>query len=162
MTYIRYYTSAGSTLRLRHRLPAWFIALQCLEENKKNPGYLFRGRLWRSLWYWSHPLSADACILVTMNVYYARLNSNEPCKTFVPNPGIPGRCQSVGHSPGFADLFVTSPPRHWEDRRKCRHDGVLGPEKVKHRRTRSGCFMCRTRRIKVPSTLHADKPDTDF
>lgn len=46
-------------------------------------------------------------------------------------------------------FFVVSDAQHNTKPHRARRKSSSGSEQVKHRRTRSGCFTCRTRRVKV-------------
>jgi hypothetical protein len=52
---------------------------------------------------------------------------------------------SIQYFTGFPDPNMFNAPKTQRNRRK----SAPGLDHVKHRRTRSGCFMCRSRRVKV-------------
>lgn len=68
----------------------------------------------------------------------------------VPMAGAPmmASYQDVGYTTGFPEPGFLNPTKPSKVRRKA---GIVSPggEHVKHRRTRSGCFTCRSRRVKV-------------
>jgi hypothetical protein len=63
---------------------------------------------------------------------------------------------NASYFPGLQDSGASSAPKGQKGRRKS--NAGLGPDfnAVKHRRTRSGCFMCRSRRVKVSHTLETE------
>ncbi|KAH8193728.1 hypothetical protein TruAng_012106 [Truncatella angustata] len=58
--------------------------------------------------------------------------------------------ESLGYVTGFPDPIMFQPPKpqHSRSRRK----SAPGIDHVKHRRTRSGCYTCRSRRVKCDET----------
>lgn len=56
--------------------------------------------------------------------------------------------QSLGHFTGFPEPVMFNAPKSQRSRRKSAP--VL--DHIKHRRTRSGCYTCRSRRVKVIAT----------
>ncbi|EHA55479.1 hypothetical protein MGG_12339 [Pyricularia oryzae 70-15] len=63
--------------------------------------------------------------------------------------GIAGSYQNLGYFTGFPEpIMVNSVPKASRSRRKSAH----GVDHVKHRRTRSGCYTCRSRRVKCDET----------
>lgn len=57
--------------------------------------------------------------------------------------------QNGAYYPGVSESSIHhQPPKAQRTRRK----PVSGPDHVKHRRTRSGCFTCRSRRVKCDET----------
>lgn len=58
---------------------------------------------------------------------------------------MPGPYSNLGYFTGFPDPVGFSAPKSSRNRRK----SAPGLDHVKHRRTRSGCYMCRSRRVKV-------------
>lgn len=53
--------------------------------------------------------------------------------------------QNVSYYTGFPEPIIQyQPPKAQRNRRK----SAPGPDHIKHRRTRSGCFTCRGRRVK--------------
>ena len=61
----------------------------------------------------------------------------------------PTQHASANYFPGLQDQGLANPSKAHKSRRKS--NAGLGSDlnAVKHRRTRSGCFMCRSRRVKV-------------
>lgn len=57
----------------------------------------------------------------------------------------PNKFQNVAYYSGFAEPGLFQAPRSQRNRRK----SAPGADHIKHRRTRSGCFTCRSRRVKV-------------
>ncbi|EJT77731.1 hypothetical protein GGTG_02836 [Gaeumannomyces tritici R3-111a-1] len=63
--------------------------------------------------------------------------------------GMPGSYQSLGYFTGFPDpIMFNSQAKASRSRRK----STPGLDHVKHRRTRSGCYTCRSRRVKCDET----------
>ncbi len=56
----------------------------------------------------------------------------------------PGQYPNMSFFPGFPEVTMFNAPKAQRHRRK----SAPGPDHIKHRRTRSGCFTCRSRRIK--------------
>lgn len=52
---------------------------------------------------------------------------------------------SLGYFTGFPEPIMFGAPKAQRSRRK----SAPGLDHIKHRRTRSGCFTCRSRRVKV-------------
>ena len=76
---------------------------------------------------------------------------------FMPGASMPVNVAPSGHRnfgyfQGYAEAAGSSRPRQSNYRRKSTGGNVSGTEQTKHRRTRSGCFMCRSRRVKVTFT----------
>jgi hypothetical protein len=68
------------------------------------------------------------------------------------NPALmASQYQNMGYFPGFQDSMMFNVPKAQKGRRKSGAGLGTGIDPVKHRRTRSGCFMCRSRRVKVSS-----------
>ncbi|KAL6913514.1 hypothetical protein FSHL1_011189 [Fusarium sambucinum] len=61
---------------------------------------------------------------------------------------IPGPYQQLGYFTGFPDPMMFNPGKSQKSRRKSAAGTPAAVDQVKHRRTRSGCFMCRSRRVK--------------
>jgi hypothetical protein len=57
--------------------------------------------------------------------------------------------QSLGYFTGFPEPIMFNAPKAQRSRRK----SAPGLDHIKHRRTRSGCYTCRSRRVKV--TIHS-------
>lgn len=55
--------------------------------------------------------------------------------------------ESLGYFTGFPDPIMFQPPKPQSSRN--RRKSSTGIDHVKHRRTRSGCYTCRSRRVKV-------------
>jgi len=53
--------------------------------------------------------------------------------------------QNLGYFTGFPEPIMLNTPKAQRSRRKSQP----GSEHIKHRRTRSGCLTCRSRRVKV-------------
>lgn len=68
--------------------------------------------------------------------------------------GIPSTFHNFNYLPGYSDL-ATGGAKAPKGRRKSAA-GIAGVDAVKHRRTRSGCFTCRSRRVKVRELLHVN------
>ncbi|KAI0478883.1 hypothetical protein GGR56DRAFT_348350 [Xylariaceae sp. FL0804] len=68
------------------------------------------------------------------------------------NPGalMSNPYQSLGYFTGFPDPIMFQAPKTQSTR--SRKKSIPGMEHVKHRRTRSGCYMCRSRRVKCDET----------
>lgn len=62
-------------------------------------------------------------------------------------PGIANPYQSLGYFTGFPEPIMFNAPKAQRSRRK----SAPGLDHIKHRRTRSGCYTCRSRRVKVGS-----------
>ncbi len=78
----------------------------------------------------------------------------------VPIPQAPGMAmtggsplanpyQGISYFPGFPDPVMFNAAKAQRNRRK----SASGPDHIKHRRTRSGCYTCRSRRVKVGGPL---------
>ena len=62
---------------------------------------------------------------------------------------VPEQYQEIGQYLGFQDSTMFDAPRPQKGRGKAGAGSGPDISSVKHRRTRSGCFMCRSRRVKV-------------
>lgn len=62
-----------------------------------------------------------------------------------------GPFDSLGYVTGFPDPIMFQPPKSQNSR--SRRKSAPGIDHVKHRRTRSGCYTCRSRRVKVGTSL---------
>lgn len=67
----------------------------------------------------------------------------------LPINAIPVNYQNFGHFTGFPGPSFAFQPSISKGRRKSASATATDAEQVKHRRTRSGCFTCRGRRVKV-------------
>ncbi|KAM5348104.1 hypothetical protein ACJ41O_007928 [Fusarium nematophilum] len=65
---------------------------------------------------------------------------------------MPGPYQQLGYFTGFPDPMMFNPGKPHKGRRKSAAGTPAAVDHVKHRRTRSGCFMCRSRRVKCDET----------
>ncbi|KAF4975826.1 hypothetical protein FZEAL_7445 [Fusarium zealandicum] len=65
---------------------------------------------------------------------------------------MPGPYQQLGYFTGFPDPMMFNPTKSQKGRRKSAAGTPTAIDHVKHRRTRSGCFMCRSRRVKCDET----------
>lgn len=65
---------------------------------------------------------------------------------------MPGPYQQLGYFTGFPDPMMFNPNKSQKGRRKSAAGTPAAVDHVKHRRTRSGCFMCRSRRVKCDET----------
>ncbi|KAH7238275.1 hypothetical protein BKA59DRAFT_514572 [Fusarium tricinctum] len=61
---------------------------------------------------------------------------------------MPGPYQQLGYFTGFPDPMMFNSAKSHKARRKSAGGTPAAVDHVKHRRTRSGCFMCRSRRVK--------------
>ncbi len=59
---------------------------------------------------------------------------------------VPNPYQSLGYFTGFPEPIMFNASKAQRSRRK----SAPGLDHIKHRRTRSGCYTCRSRRVKVP------------
>ncbi|RYP41759.1 hypothetical protein DL767_000775 [Monosporascus sp. MG133] len=79
---------------------------------------------------------------------------NQPLTPAAPHgdadPQMPPRFQSLGYFTGFPDPILFQPSKAQSSRG--RKKSVPGMDHVKHRRTRSGCYTCRSRRVKCDET----------
>lgn len=70
----------------------------------------------------------------------------------IPSAPVPGPYQQLGYFTGFPEPMMFNPSKPQKSRRKSGPATGTGMDHVKHRRTRSGCFMCRSRRVKCDET----------
>lgn len=77
---------------------------------------------------------------------------HHPPTSHMGNPTAPlaNQYQSLGYYSGFPETIMFQEQKPQNSRRKKSTPGV---DHVKHRRTRSGCYTCRTRRVKVREPL---------
>ncbi|KAL7627559.1 hypothetical protein AAE478_001752 [Parahypoxylon ruwenzoriense] len=66
------------------------------------------------------------------------------------SPPLPTPYQSLGYFTGFPDPIIFQAPKTQSSRN--RKKSSPGADHVKHRRTRSGCYTCRSRRVKCDET----------
>ncbi|KAL2140041.1 hypothetical protein VTI28DRAFT_4318 [Corynascus sepedonium] len=64
------------------------------------------------------------------------------------NAAAPHPYQSLGYFTGFPEPVMFNAPKAQRSRRK----SAPGLDHIKHRRTRSGCYTCRSRRVKCDET----------
>ncbi len=69
--------------------------------------------------------------------------------TSMPVNVVPSGYQNLGYIQDYAEAINSSRLKPSNYRRKSTGGNASGTEQTKHRRTRSGCFMCRSRRVKV-------------
>lgn len=70
-------------------------------------------------------------------------------------PPVPNIYPNLGYFPGVPEPIMYNAPRPQRGRRK----SAPGLDHIKHRRTRSGCYTCRSRRVKVcRSEPHTTSP----
>ncbi|KAI0387676.1 hypothetical protein F5Y04DRAFT_9501 [Hypomontagnella monticulosa] len=62
------------------------------------------------------------------------------------SPPLTTPYQNLGYFPGFPDPIMFQAPKAQSNRN--RKKSASGADHVKHRRTRSGCYTCRSRRVK--------------
>lgn len=67
----------------------------------------------------------------------------------------PNKFQNMTYYSGFAEPGLFQAPRSQRNRRK----SAPGADHIKHRRTRSGCFTCRSRRVKVRHSFELSPSD---
>src|SRR5437868_6744088 len=77
----------------------------------------------------------------------AHYQSHPPSQLGDPTAPPTSQYQSLGYYTGFPDpiVFQDQKPQSSRSRKKSNP----GIDHVKHRRTRSGCYTCRSRRVKV-------------
>ncbi|KAI1379278.1 hypothetical protein F4677DRAFT_326738 [Hypoxylon crocopeplum] len=66
------------------------------------------------------------------------------------SPPLTTPYQNLGYFPGFPDPIMFQAPKPQGNRN--RKKSASGADHVKHRRTRSGCYTCRSRRVKCDET----------
>lgn len=68
----------------------------------------------------------------------------------VASPTVPAAFSGISYFTAFHDPMMFSVPKTQSSSQRSRRKSTSGGlDTVKHRRTRSGCFMCRSRRVKV-------------
>jgi hypothetical protein len=97
----------------------------------------------------------------------SEFNENEAGRPFqnsgqfqsTPGPGAPNENasppQQLSSASSYADmnyLFGAQDPMLAQKPNRNRRKSTQGVDSTKHRRTRSGCYTCRSRRVKVPVT----------
>ncbi|KAI5777814.1 fungal-specific transcription factor domain-containing protein [Geopyxis carbonaria] len=99
----------------------------------------------------AHQTSSGSSILPQHHPYNQQLQQSNRRSSF-PNASPPNISQ-YSRSP-MATFFVMPDGRHQSQNAKPprRRRSAAGSEPVKHRRTRSGCFTCRMRRVKCDET----------
>lgn len=65
--------------------------------------------------------------------------------------------QSLGYFTGFPEPIMFNAPKAQRSRRK----SAPGLDHIKHRRTRSGCYTCRSRRVKVTKHPRSEEALSD-
>ncbi|KAK0735759.1 hypothetical protein B0T21DRAFT_384528 [Apiosordaria backusii] len=73
---------------------------------------------------------------------------HQPQMLAMGGPPMPNPYQSLGYFTGFPEPIMFNAPKSQRSRRK----SAPGLDHIKHRRTRSGCFTCRGRRVKCDET----------
>lgn len=59
---------------------------------------------------------------------------------------------NFSYFPGFSEMAISGNVSKAPKGRRKSSSSLAGADAVKHRRTRSGCFTCRSRRVKVSAT----------
>jgi len=100
--------------------------------------------------YYHHFLSSMAGVGGQPNAN--PLEGSQPMQQPPPMPagtqGMANPYQSLGYFTGFPEPIMFNAPKAQRSRRK----SAPGLDHIKHRRTRSGCYTCRSRRVKVTPT----------
>lgn len=94
--------------------------------------------------------------MMTGGAAHGELSPEEINNPFLVAPHLPANTapisfRSFGHFSGFPGSSFSFQPPAPKGRRKSATLATSDAEQVKHRRTRSGCFTCRGRRVKVGS-----------
>ncbi|KAI0490010.1 hypothetical protein F4859DRAFT_501634 [Xylaria cf. heliscus] len=76
----------------------------------------------------------------------ARYQPQQPSQMGSHTGPLTNQYQSIGYYPGFTDPIMFQEPKPQSSRSKKK--SAPGIDHVKHRRTRSGCYTCRSRRVK--------------
>ncbi|KAI0014348.1 hypothetical protein F4779DRAFT_612642 [Xylariaceae sp. FL0662B] len=75
---------------------------------------------------------------------------SHPANLGNPSPPMTNTYQNLGYFTGFPDPIMFQAPKAQSNRN--RKKSAPGMDHVKHRRTRSGCYTCRSRRVKCDET----------
>ncbi|KAI1850088.1 hypothetical protein JX266_004467 [Neoarthrinium moseri] len=75
---------------------------------------------------------------------------NTPVQLGGNEPTLVNPYENMGYFAGFTDPIMFQPPKAQNPRN--RRKSAPGLDHVKHRRTRSGCYTCRSRRVKCDET----------
>ncbi|KAI1327153.1 hypothetical protein F5Y16DRAFT_205060 [Xylariaceae sp. FL0255] len=75
-------------------------------------------------------------------------HQQSPTQTLNPPVPFTNPYQNLGYFSGFPEASSFQPPKPPPSSSRSRKKSVQGPDHVKHRRTRSGCYTCRSRRVK--------------
>ncbi|KAF4826300.1 Sterol uptake control protein 2 [Colletotrichum tropicale] len=96
--------------------------------------------------YYHHFLTSMSGVAASQNMSPQDTHSPQFPGGQMPMMGgaMPGPYPNLGYFTGFPDPVGLSAPKSSRNRRK----SAPGIDHVKHRRTRSGCYMCRSRRVK--------------
>ncbi|KAK3990106.1 adhesion and hyphal regulator 1 [Cladorrhinum sp. PSN332] len=100
--------------------------------------------------YYHHFLSSMAGIGGHPNPNHLEGHPSMPHPQAVPlaGPPMPNPYQSLGYFTGFPEPIMFNAAKSQRSRRK----SAPGLDHIKHRRTRSGCYTCRSRRVKCDET----------
>ncbi len=97
--------------------------------------------------YYTHFLSSMVGVAGPPNPAQLDGSGQLPQPPVVPMGGSPATnpYQSLGYFTGFPEPIMFNASKAQRSRRK----SAPGLDHIKHRRTRSGCYTCRSRRVKV-------------
>ncbi len=97
--------------------------------------------------YYTHFLSSMVGVAGPPNPPQLDGSGQLPQPPVVPMGGSPATnpYQSLGYFTGFPEPIMFNASKAQRSRRK----SAPGLDHIKHRRTRSGCYTCRSRRVKV-------------
>ncbi len=95
--------------------------------------------------YYHHFLSSMSGVGALPNANQSPQDPTPPSTLPLGAGPMPNPYQSLGYFTGFPEPVMFSAPKAQRNRRK----SAPGLDHVKHRRTRSGCYTCRSRRVKV-------------
>ncbi|KAK4165898.1 adhesion and hyphal regulator 1 [Cladorrhinum sp. PSN259] len=100
--------------------------------------------------YYHHFLSSMAGIGGQPHPNHLEGHPQMPHSQVIPlaGPPMPNPYQSLGYFTGFPEPIMFNTPKSQRSRRK----SAPGMDNIKHRRTRSGCYTCRSRRVKCDET----------
>lgn len=95
---------------------------------------------------------------------HARMSPEDLNHPFLAAPQLPVNAapinyQNFGYFPGYPGQAFSFHPPVSKGRRKSSSAITTDAEQVKHRRTRSGCYTCRGRRVKVRSICIHNRGD---